>query len=153
MFALRRAGCNLEIVKLILKFKADYNYTDKEGSSLLAPATYHCKNLEVNKFLVQDLGLDVNHRDRLKKKTRLHYAASNNNNDSHYEILKFLQESGADPNAKSNEGNTPLRYLVRYGNLKVVEHFLKHNAEVHAVNNKGQNILFELRSSNSKVEV
>lgn len=74
----------------------------------------------------------------------MHDTANHNENNSHYEVLKYLLENKADVNARDKCGQTPLFYLVRKGNFKVSALFLEHNTDIHALNKTSENILFEL---------
>lgn len=107
---------NVETLKLFLEFKADFNWSNTNGS-LLNPVIVIVSDdlqtqLDVLKFLVQNIGLDVNHKD-IFALTPLHKAARRNEIDSHYELLKFLLDNGADVNARDICGETPLFKLVK----------------------------------------
>lgn len=101
---------NIEIVKLFLKFKADFSSRNQHKETLWEAATFNCENVEIIEFLKQEIGLNINHRDE-NEWTPLHDAAQNNGN-----LLKCLQELGADLNAKDENGVTPLWCLL-YGAL------------------------------------
>lgn len=48
--------------------------------------------------------------------TALHYAAAN----GHLEILEFILQNGADPNARNSSGNTPLHWACFCNQLECV---------------------------------
>lgn len=60
-YLVNKRVCSVEIVQLFYKYKADF--INDNGSSVLNQAIYYSynKNLDVVKFLVHDVGLDVNH--------------------------------------------------------------------------------------------
>jgi len=55
---------------------------------------------------------------------------------SNVEVAELLLKHGADPNAQDNEGNTPLHVAVREGDLDMVELLIKY-ANPNIKNNKG----------------
>lgn len=106
-----------EIVKLLLKNKADINAKDKEGETplLAALAGGHAGlgELLVNKGAIVDI--------KTKKGwTPLHFAASLGDED----LARLLVEKGAELKAKTNEGKTPLDLAIASGH-KEVAGFLK----------------------------
>jgi ankyrin repeat protein len=53
------------------------------------------------------------------------------------DTLRFVLANGADPNAKDNEGTTPLMIASRNGLLEVVELLLESGADLEARDNSG----------------
>ncbi|KAJ4397444.1 hypothetical protein N0V93_001672 [Gnomoniopsis smithogilvyi] len=58
-------------------------------------------------------------------KTALHLAAC----EQYPEIVQLLLEKGACPNARDDQGRTPLAYACLWGRLKNVKHLLAHGAD------------------------
>ena len=58
-------------------------------------------------------------------------------------VVRFLLEHGADINAQSHGGWTPLQRASRYGRLEVVRLLLEHGADVEVKNNGGKTALQE----------
>lgn len=63
----------------------------------------------------------------------LHIAAQN----GHFELLKFLLESGADINAQNKKGQTPLHMSVEYDFYFQTKHLLAVGADKDKINNDG----------------
>ena len=53
------------------------------------------------------------------------------------EIVKLLLEHGAKPNAKDNDGWTPLHYAAYRGRVDVVKILLEHGANPRIADNEG----------------
>lgn len=102
--------CNVEMVKFLLTFKADFNDVDKSGQNLLFPAAVNNDNVEVLHLLI-DLGLNVKHRSH-NGDTPLHSACKFTKIDN-TEIIKVLLSNGANLNAINLDGSTPLIAAVR----------------------------------------
>ncbi len=81
---------------------------------------------EVVISLVNDDGANVNSRSFWGMKTALMFAAGN----GHTEIVKFLLENNANPNAKDASGWTPLMKATKAGHQSCVELLLKYKAIV-----------------------
>lgn len=59
--------------------------------------------------------------------TALHIAASLPNNDS--ECAQMLLKSGAHPNVKQLDGQTPLHFAARIGKVEMIRLMLEHGAD------------------------
>ncbi len=99
-YAVRRG--NLRILSYLLKKGSSFN------DDLLHVAVWH-GNLEVIKFLIDELKIDINARNKYGE-TPLHYAAKTNNE----QLITYLLNRGANPNIKDNEHRTPydVTYLI-----------------------------------------
>ena len=99
---------DLTAMKMLLAAGADPNTnTTKESSALMVASGIHYSNqglnylpdqrMEIVKFLVEELGADVNHKDHIGH-TPLHGAALIGNHD----IIQYLVDKGADVTARAN---------------------------------------------------
>ncbi|XP_038123729.1 ankyrin repeat domain-containing protein 16 [Cyprinodon tularosa] len=71
---------------------------------------------EALRFLVQDLGVDINQRATAIQLTALHYAAK----EGHAAMIKTLVELGADLHARDNKGRTALHMACIGQNAEAV---------------------------------
>jgi ankyrin repeat protein len=94
---------NVDIIKCLLKNRADINGKNIYGNTPLIIAAWQNANVDVIKCLLEN-GADVNAKNYTGN-TPLILAAWQNTN---VEIIKCLIENGADINAKNNKGRTPL---------------------------------------------
>ncbi|ROW10446.1 hypothetical protein VMCG_01629 [Cytospora schulzeri] len=69
--------------------------------------------------------------------TALHLAACEANAD----MVQLLLDKGADPNARDNEGRTPLAHACLWGRLKSVKHLLGHGADKTIPSVRGSDLL------------
>lgn len=104
----------IEMVKFLIKNKADVEVLDKEGNTALIIASQH-DNKEIIKTLVCLGKSDVNAETK-DGETPFSYATSYHRTDN-FEIAKMLIEHGSDVNAKTySEGLTPLMKACRNNN-------------------------------------
>ncbi len=54
-----------------------------------------------------------------------------------FDAVKRLIANGADVNASSKIGNTPLHWAAKYGHAAIVEYLVSHGADVNASNRFG----------------
>ena len=82
-------------------------------------------------------GANVNIRGSTwdRRETPLHRAVG------HEDTVQMLLAYGADVNAKTDEGVTPLLYAALNGHLKVVDLLIKHGADVNARGTRGNSAL------------
>lgn len=106
--------------------------------------------MEVLEFLINK-GLDINHRTN-NGATALFYAADRNIDESHLEIIETLLKYRADVNVRSFEF-TALWFLLKKSSNKIIKFFLDSKADIHAVTDKGYNLLLPAIHWNGKVEV
>lgn len=127
-----RSG-NLEKVKAeIAKDKRLVNLTDELGRNPLQLACEHGYLAMVNVLI--KAGADINHIDRLKGFSALHYAALRNNP----KVLSFLLSRGADMTIQDSEGNFPLHYCAANGCVETVTILVDHQADVNCMNRHWQ---------------
>lgn len=112
----------------------------KKMSLILIQAAKNNDVSKIKELLSQ--GADINVSDE-KNLTPLHSAAFFNKNDSHYTTIELLLMSGADVNARTALGNTPIYYSVNKGNVKTVKLLLNHKADPNIRNNCDNSPLIE----------
>jgi len=66
-------------------------------------------------------------------------------------IADVLLSHDADINAKDNEGQTPLHYAARQGQIQAVEWLLKHGADVNPRDKNGKTPLGQISSRQGRV--
>ena len=90
------------------------------------------------KCLLSIRNINVNVKDDLKGATPLHYAAEN----GHVEIVRLLLQNGAEVNAKSNRGWTPLHWTtVIFGHIDILHLLVENGADLEAQSNEGRRAL------------
>lgn len=118
--------------------------TNAEGMTPLHLLAGVNENPEMIKTLV-NYGLDVNANDTSKEWTPLHMAMQNPNSA----VVEMLIRCGANVNARSETGITPLMGAAFYRNLETVEILIKHGADVSAKSKYGETSLFGAVGSSS----
>ena len=168
---------SIEIIEFLVKDGADFNATDRYGDTILHYAAKNNKTTKLMEYLTES-GFDLMVKNNRKMtplmnavdrrntlvaeyliknmeyfddadddgRTALHLCAEHG---SPY-ILRALLLKGANVNAKTSDGKTPL-HLVKcfynhFGNVKV-ELLLNHGADVHAKDNDGKLHYYYLRSN------
>ncbi|KAJ8672465.1 hypothetical protein QAD02_003724 [Eretmocerus hayati] len=116
------------------------NFVAPDGLSLFDIAVIF-GNIELAKNLVCS-GADVDSRmdGDDKGSTPLHLAIIYDDNDSNYEIVKFLIENGASVLSVTEGGNTPLHLAINPGMkaTKIANLLIENGASVSAVNDEGK---------------
>jgi len=84
--------------------------------------------------------------------TPLHSAVATDAGEATAEIVRLLLEAGADPNAKSHEGGTPLHSAAFTGDLEIAELLLAYGANPNTTGPKGQTAL-DIARDRRNVEV
>lgn len=115
----------LDIVKLLLKQKADASVCDTAMGFGFAPLTIAARNghLDVVKELLSS-GIGIESRDD-RNRTALWTAAANNRLD----IVRFLCDANAEVNNSCSYGNvnwSPLEVAIYRNNIEVIKILLKH---------------------------
>lgn len=105
------------------------------------------------KYLLSQQEIDINARYGEFKRTLLHEAAICNHNDNNFEVAEILLINGADSNARDSKSRTPLYYLVKYGNLRIVTLFLSFEADVHVLTEFNESLLFPATIQNKNLQV
>lgn len=106
-------------------------------------------HLRSAKLLIAN-GANVNEHDIRDHQTAVHVAAS----IECEETLEFLYAQGADFNAQSRSGNTPLMMAAHNGNLKIVKLLIELGADVNVRNNKGKTAMnFAMTKWHEKITI
>lgn len=119
-------GKNLELVKLLLEYKADINATTERETMLVLACG--CSNAEI-----------VNHlfAAGLNKKKKVFSPIANRSplltslREKNFTITDVLIQNGYDINEPSyNGGKSPLSYFAEMGEQKIIEYLLQKKADV-----------------------
>ena len=82
-------------------------------------------------------------RRRQWNQTPLLYVCGNSNSyDEQSELTQLILDSGADVNARNDEGDTPLHWLANWGMSESLYQLLDAGANLEAKNNMGRTPLF-----------
>ncbi|RLN88546.1 hypothetical protein BBJ28_00001204 [Nothophytophthora sp. Chile5] len=95
-------------------------------------------------MLLQQRGVDLGALEPMTNRNALHLlAVSTESYRFRSEMLEFLLHCDAalDVNAADSHGDTPLLLLATHGHLEFMQKLLKHGADLHQTNSKGQNVL------------
>jgi ankyrin repeat protein len=84
-----------------------------------------------------ELGADVRPASRAGGFTALHSAVADDEGPATQEIVRALLDAGADPNARSASGGTPLHTAAFTGNVTVVRMLLAAGSDVTAEDGRG----------------
>ena len=108
-----------ELVDALLKRRPRLDFRNRSGETAISIAAYLGKLEYVRKLAEAGARLDFPGWPPLA------YAAFNN----HPQVVEYLIEKGANINARTETGATPLYLASRYGHTDVVKLLLKHRAD------------------------
>ncbi|MBD3231418.1 hypothetical protein GF322_02030 [Candidatus Dependentiae bacterium] len=127
---------SLPLVKELVKRDADLNAQDTNKYSPLFCALSQ-KRLKVVRFLVEN-GADVNCKNVVNGWTALHYLIDFNVD---FSLIKLFIELGADVNARTQSGETPLMLAVIKNSLSLCILLWLYGADVSLKDNDNANVL------------
>ena len=121
------------LAKILVKAGADACGTDNTGTTCLTLAAMS-GHTETVRYLVGLKGVDVNHVLAMAfSGTALFLAVEG----GHREVVQILIDAGADIEARTSTGLTPLHYACGLGELAVVKVLLEAGADVCATDSEG----------------
>ncbi|XP_021927996.1 E3 ubiquitin-protein ligase MIB1 [Zootermopsis nevadensis] len=134
--ALQAASQNghLEVIKILLRHKADVEIEDKDGDRAAHHAAFGDEPGVME--LLAHAGADLNARNK-RRQTALHIAV----NKGHVGVVKTLLELGCHPSLQDSEGDTPLHDAISKKRDDMLTLLLEHNADIMLTNNNGFNAL------------
>ncbi|XP_048549049.1 poly [ADP-ribose] polymerase tankyrase-1-like [Triticum urartu] len=122
---------NLRLLKKMSK-KMDLRETkDPKGLNALHFAA-NKGSLEICKFLLEDVGVDVNSVSSVGA-TPMFYAALKGN----LQVARYLLDHGSDPAKPSERGLTPLHNAAEHGHCEIVRLLLSKGVDVDVINYRG----------------
>lgn len=150
-----RAGGHLDVVRLLIRRKADLNLHDGYGATALYAAVYRAawdKNSVPIALALLDAGAEVNTRtgiyiDGTGDVTPLHRAMG------HPVLAKALLDRRANPNAQDGAGNTPLHWAVRDNDVDCVKLLIAAGADLNVRSGSGRTPLSWISSARRMKEL
>ncbi|XP_046820136.1 E3 ubiquitin-protein ligase MIB1 isoform X3 [Vespa velutina] len=148
--ALQAASQNghLEVIKILLRYKADVEIEDKDGDRAVHHAAFGDEPGVM--ALLAGAGADLNARNK-RRQTALHIAV----NKGHAGVVRTLLELGCHPSLQDSEGDTPLHDAISKKRDDMLALLLDHAADITLTNNNGFNALHHaaLRGNPSAMRV
>ncbi|HEV8229717.1 MAG TPA: ankyrin repeat domain-containing protein, partial [Candidatus Limnocylindria bacterium] len=134
IFEAATAGDVARVMELVEQDRARANAVAGDGFSPLGLAAFF-KHPAVVKALIER-GADVNAPSRGQGFTPLHSAVATDAGPCDKDLVRMLLDAGADPNAHSREGGTPLHTAAFTGDVEVAELLLAYGADPTATTSK-----------------
>jgi len=149
-----------DVAQLLLRHCTDRDIRGYEDQTLLHLAAGHGL-LGVTRTLVErnaDInGLDGSGGTPLHRTMVGWYDLSERAQDCRLDVVKFLLEHGADPDAKDDHHWTPLHAASYYGSVKGAQLILEQGANIHARNKRGltplHQVLDNLTDTNDSLDM
>jgi ankyrin repeat protein len=142
-----------DATRVALLVDADHALADamaRDGYTPLGLAAFFKRRDAVKALL--DRGATPSIASRDQAFTPLHSAVATDAGASDTDIVRLLLEAGADPNAKSREGGTPLHTAAFTGDRESAELLLAYGADPNATDAKGHTPL-DLARDRKNIEV
>lgn len=150
VFEAATAGDARRVRELVDADRSLVDAVARDGYSPLGLASFFKRTDVVKALLERGAKPSVASRDQ--GFTPLHSAVANDAGSTIHEIVRLLLDGGADPNAKSREGTTPLHSAAFTGDLEIAELLLAHGADPNAADPKGHTPL-DVARDRKNVEV
>jgi len=125
---------HLEVVKLLVVYRANVNEKDKNGNSSLLSASLN-GHLEVVKFLLAN-GANLNDKGKYGKT-----ALMQSSGQGHINLVKYLLEKGMAVNGKDDDEQTALMLSSENGHIEIVKYLLANGANLNDKDKYGRNAL------------
>ena len=136
VFEAAAAGDLARVRELVERDRAQANATSSDGYSVLGLAAFF-KRRDVVRFLLE-AGADVRPASRAGGFTPLHSAVATDAGACDALIVRMLLAKGADPNARSQSGGTPLHTAAFTGDRTVLDLLLEHGGDPSIKNEQGK---------------
>lgn len=135
VFEAATAGDAARVRELVDADRSLVDAVARDGYSPLGLAAFFKRTDVVKAPLERGAKPSVSSRDQ--GFAPLHSAVATDAGAATAEIVRLLLEAGADPNAKSHEGGTPLHSAAFTGDLEIAELLLAYGADPNATDPKG----------------
>jgi len=126
----------VDLARILLDHGADLYAVNREGKSAIHYAAMR-GGADAVRLLVR-LGADVNAQDTFGGYAPLHLAAAHCNRELVLNTCSVLLATGADLNARTQWGTTPLWSATVVGRSELVDFLLRHGAELDARDTQGR---------------
>ena len=126
---------NLEAVKLAIDSGLDVNYSGPDGPRPIRVAA-QVGSIEIIELLIENGAYCQGFNEN--ECTLVHLAAENNSN---LRLIKYLEESGFDLNARSEKHQTPLMFSMANERTCVTRYLIDKVGNIEAVDKRGQTAL------------
>jgi ankyrin repeat protein len=136
VFEAAAAGDAARVREIVERDRAQANAPSADGYSALGLAAFF-KRREVVRYLLE-AGSDPWPASRQGGFTPLHSAVATDAGAVDVEIVRMLLDKGAEPNAKSQSGSTPLHTVGFTGDRASLDLLLEHGADAAIKNNDGK---------------
>jgi ankyrin repeat protein len=136
LFEAAAAGELARVREIVARDPAHANAIAPDGYSPLGLAAFFKRRDVVHELL--EAGADPRPASRQGGFTPLHSAVATDAGASDIEIVRMLLDKGADPNAKSQSGSTPLHTVAFTGDRASLDLLLKHGADRTIKNDEGK---------------